>query len=90
TAKDRDGNVIAVLGEGPDGPGRWRLFTPEPAGTELDDLARDAGLHTGPDPADAFARARTLQQLRTLREVLGPDAEQQPGNRELLAALAYV
>ncbi|MFE9051560.1 hypothetical protein [Streptomyces rubiginosohelvolus] len=90
TAKDRDGNVRAVLGEGPDGPGRWRLFTPEPAGTALDDLARDAGLHAGPDPADAFARARTLQQIRTLREVLGPDAEQQPGNRGLLAALAYV
>ncbi|MYR77099.1 hypothetical protein GTY59_01040, partial [Streptomyces sp. SID5466] len=90
TAKDRDGNVRAVLGEGPDGPGRWRLFTPEPAGTALDDLARDAGLHAGPDPADAFARARTLQQIRTLREVLGPDAEQQPGNREVLAALAYV
>ncbi|SCE43226.1 hypothetical protein GA0115253_105281, partial [Streptomyces sp. Termitarium-T10T-6] len=90
TAKDRDGNVRAVLGEGPDGPGRWRLFTPEPAGTALDDLARDAGLHAGPDPADAFARARTLQQIRTLREALGPDAEQQPGNRELLAALAYV
>ncbi|WP_435811452.1 hypothetical protein [Streptomyces rubiginosohelvolus] len=90
TAKDRDGNVRAVLGEGPDGPGRWRLFTPEPAGTALDDLARDAGLHAGPDPADAFARARTLQQVRTLREVLGPDAEQQSGNRELLAALAYV
>uniref|UniRef100_UPI003F92C4F1 WXG100-like domain-containing protein n=1 Tax=Streptomyces sp. st77 TaxID=1828074 RepID=UPI003F92C4F1 len=90
TAKDRDGNVRAVLGEGPDGPGRWRLFTPEPAGTALDDLARAAGLHAGPDPADAFARARTLQQIRTLREVLGPDAEQQLGNRELLAALAYV
>ncbi|NEE33713.1 hypothetical protein G3M53_50745, partial [Streptomyces sp. SID7982] len=28
--------------------------------------------------------------IRTLREVLGPDAEQQPGNRELLASLAYV
>ncbi|MGW8488081.1 hypothetical protein [Streptomyces sp. NPDC055886] len=90
TAKDRDGNVRAVLGEGPDGPGRWRLFTPEPTGTALDDLARDAGLHAGPDPADAFARARTLQQIRTLREVLGPDAEQHSGNRELLAALAYV
>ncbi|WP_318198424.1 hypothetical protein [Streptomyces sp. MCL20-2] len=90
TAKDRDGNVRAVLGEGPDGPGRWRLFTPEPAGTALDDLARDAGLHAGPDPADAFARARTLQQIRTLREVLGPDVERQPGNRESLAALAYV
>ncbi|WP_069738630.1 hypothetical protein [Streptomyces sp. EN27] len=90
TAKDRDGNVRAVLGEGPDGPGRWRLFTPEPTGTALDDLARDAGLHAGPDPADAFARARTLQQIRTLREVLGPDAEQQPGKRELLADLAYV
>ncbi|WP_443071217.1 WXG100-like domain-containing protein, partial [Streptomyces sp. YIM 132580] len=90
TAKDRDGNVRAVLAEGPDGPGRWRLFTPEPTGTELDDLARDAGLHAGPDPADAFARARTLQQIRTLRDVLGPDAEQRPGHRELLAGLAYV
>ncbi|MFE9241403.1 hypothetical protein [Streptomyces sp. NPDC007007] len=90
TAKDRDGNVRAVLGEGPDGPGRWRLFTPEPAGADLDGLARDAGLHAGPDPADAFARARTLQQIRTLREVLGPDAEQRSGSRELLAALAYV
>ncbi|MEU3053734.1 hypothetical protein, partial [Streptomyces griseus] len=90
TAKDRDGNVRAVLTEGPDGPGRWRLFTPEPAGADLDALARDAGLHAGPDPADAFARARTLQQIRTLRDVLGTDAEQQPGNAELLAGLAYV
>ncbi|MFJ9311135.1 hypothetical protein [Streptomyces cyaneofuscatus] len=90
TAKDRDGNVRAVLTEGPDGPGRWRLFTPEPGGAELDALARDAGLHAGPDPADAFARARTLQQIRTLRDVLGTDAEQQPGNAELLAGLAYV
>ncbi|XXZ51902.1 hypothetical protein AAGT00_29285 [Streptomyces cavourensis] len=90
TAKDRDGNVRAVLGDGPGGPGRWRLFTPEPSGSALDDLARDAGLHSGPDPADAFARARTLQQIRTLREALGPDAEQRPGNREALAALAYV
>ncbi|MFJ1801445.1 hypothetical protein [Streptomyces sp. NPDC088180] len=90
TAKDRDGHIRAVLGEGPDGPGRWRLFTPEPAGADLDGLARDAGLHAGPDPADAFARARTLQQIRTLRETLGPDAEQQSRNRELLAALAYV
>ncbi|MFJ6806659.1 hypothetical protein ACIQRK_11560 [Streptomyces anulatus] len=90
TAKDRDGHIRAVLGEGPDGPGRWRLFTPEPAGADLDGLARDAGLHAGPDPADAFARARTLQQIRTLRETLGPDAEQQAENRESLAALAYV
>ncbi|MFC8624934.1 WXG100-like domain-containing protein [Streptomyces anulatus] len=90
TAKDRDGQIRAVLGEGPDGPGRWRLFTPEPAGADLDRLARDAGLHAGPDPADAFARARTLQQIRTLREALGPDAEQHADNRESLAALAYV
>ncbi|MFE7449028.1 hypothetical protein [Streptomyces griseus] len=90
TAKDRDGNVRAVLTEGPDGPGRWRLFTPEPGGAELDGLAREAGLHTGPDPADAFARARTLQQIRTLRDVLGTDAEQRPGGHESLAALAYV
>ncbi|MFE5813813.1 hypothetical protein ACFQ6S_10470 [Streptomyces sp. NPDC056479] len=90
TARDRDGDVRAVLTEGQDGPGRWRLFTPEPGGADLDELARDAGLHTGPEPADAFARARTLQQIRTLRDALGPDAEQRPENRELLAGLAYV
>ncbi|MFD5571704.1 WXG100-like domain-containing protein [Streptomyces cadmiisoli] len=90
TARDRDGHVRAVLTEGADGPGRWRLFTPEPSGTALDDLAREAGLHTGPEPADPFTRARTLQQIRTLREALGPDAEQRPENRELLAGLAYV
>ncbi|WP_245170729.1 hypothetical protein [Streptomyces anulatus] len=90
TARDQDGNVRAVLTEGPDGPGRWRLFTPEPGGAELDALARDAGLHAGPDPADAFARARTLQQIRTLRDALGTDAEQQSDGRELLAGLGYV
>ncbi|WP_237517830.1 hypothetical protein, partial [Streptomyces sp. SID7804] len=90
TARDRDGNVRAVLTEGPDGPGRWRLFTPEPTGADLDALARDAGLHAGPGPADAFARARTLQQIRTLRGALGQDAEQRPENRELLAGLAFV
>lgn len=90
TARDRDGDVRPVLTEGPDGPGRWRLFTPEPGGADLDGLARDAGLHTGLEPADAFARARTLQQIRTLRDALGTDAEQRPENRELLAGLAYV
>ncbi|MET9567314.1 hypothetical protein ABZY07_44665, partial [Streptomyces tauricus] len=90
TARDGEGNVRAVLTEGPDGPGGWRLFTPEPSGTDLDELARAAGLHAGPEPADAFARARTLQQIRTLRGALGPDAEQRPENRELLAGLAYV
>ncbi|MFZ3573432.1 hypothetical protein ACOKM5_41530 [Streptomyces sp. BH097] len=89
TARDRDGNVRAVLTEGADGPGRWRLFTPEPAGATLDQLARDAGLHRGPEPADPFARARTLQQVRTLREALGPDAEQRPENRGVLSGLAY-
>ncbi|MFD8263241.1 hypothetical protein ACFV19_30990, partial [Streptomyces griseoluteus] len=90
TARDRDGDVRAVLTEGPDGPGRWRLFTPEPTGADLDALARVAGLHSGPEPADAFARARTLQQIRTLRHALGPDAEQRPENHVLLAGLAYV
>ncbi|MEV6171934.1 hypothetical protein AB0L99_27450 [Streptomyces sp. NPDC051954] len=90
TARDGNGEVRAVLTEGPDGAGRWRLFTPEPSGADLDGLARDAGLHTGPEPADAFARARTLQQIRTLRDALGPDAEQRPENRELLAGLAHV
>ncbi|MGV9642864.1 hypothetical protein [Streptomyces sp. NPDC003514] len=90
TARDGNGDVRAVLTEDTEGPGRWRLFTPEPGGTDLDALARDAGLHAGPGPADAFARARTLQQIRTLRDALGPDAEQRPENRQLLAALAYV
>lgn len=90
TARDKDGNVRAVLVDNGDGPGRWRLFTPEPGGADLDQLARDAGLHAGPGPADPFARARTLQQIRTLRDALGPDAEKQPGNRELLAGLAHV
>uniref|UniRef100_UPI003D7453EB glycosyltransferase n=1 Tax=Streptomyces sp. bgisy032 TaxID=3413773 RepID=UPI003D7453EB len=90
TARDRQGEVRAVLTEGPDGPGRWRLFTPEPGGADLDELARVAGLHAGPEPADAFARARTLQQIRTLRDALGPDAEQRPENHELLAGLAFV
>ncbi|MDT0386231.1 WXG100-like domain-containing protein [Streptomyces dubilierae] len=90
TARDRDGNVRAVLTEGPDGPGRWRLFTPEPTGARLEELARAAGLHAGPEPADAFTLARTLQQIRTLRDALGPDAEQRPENRELLAGLALV
>ncbi|MER6691427.1 hypothetical protein ABT329_20375, partial [Streptomyces minutiscleroticus] len=90
TARDRNGEVRAVLTEGADGPGQWRLFTPEPSGADLDRLARDAGLHAGPGPADAFALARTLQQVRTLRGALGPDAEQRPENRELLAGLAHV
>ncbi|MGQ4725172.1 WXG100-like domain-containing protein, partial [Streptomyces tunisiensis] len=90
TARDKDGNVRAVLVDNEDGPGRWRLFTPEPGGADLDQLARDAGLHAGAGPADPFARARTLQQIRTLRDALGPDAEKQPGNRELLAGLAHV
>uniref|UniRef100_UPI0035BC3EF1 hypothetical protein n=1 Tax=Streptomyces finlayi TaxID=67296 RepID=UPI0035BC3EF1 len=90
TARDRNGDLRPVLAEGADGPGRWRLFTPEPRGGDLDRAARDAGLHTGPGPADAFARARTLQQIRTLRDALGPDAEQRPEKRELLAGLAYV
>ncbi|WP_428957203.1 scabin-related ADP-ribosyltransferase [Streptomyces sp. cg35] len=90
TAKDRDGEVRAVLTEGPEGPGAWRLFTPEPSGRDLDALARTSGLHTGPGPADPFARARTLQHVRTLRGVLGHDAEQRPDAAELLSGLAYV
>ncbi|WP_207629605.1 hypothetical protein [Streptomyces sp. KO7888] len=90
TVRDKHGNVQAVLVEGPDGPGEWRLFTPEPSGPDLDRLARDIGLHSGPEPVDAFAQARTLQQVRALREILGPDAEQRPENRDLLAGLAFV
>ncbi|MYR60679.1 hypothetical protein GTY54_32095, partial [Streptomyces sp. SID625] len=70
TARDAHGEVRAVLADGPDGPGEWRLFTPEPSGRKLDALARSAGLHRGRGPADAFVRARTLQQVRTLRGAL--------------------
>jgi len=90
TARDSRGEVRAVLLDGPDGPGEWRLFTPEPSGRKLDALARAAGLHRGRGPADAFVRAHTLQQVRTLRGTLGPDAEQRGDHRELLRALAFV
>lgn len=89
-ARDEGGDLRPVLMDRPDGPGRWRVFAPEPSGGDLDRLARDAGLHTGLGPADPFVRTRTLQQLRTLRDVLGPDAEQHTEIRELLAGLAYV
>nr|WP_237331267.1 hypothetical protein [Streptomyces mexicanus] len=90
TARDSRGEVRAVLLDGPDGPGEWRLFTPEPSGRKLDALARAAGLHRGRGPADAFVRAHALQQVRTLRGTLGPDAEQRGDHRELLRALAFV
>jgi hypothetical protein len=90
TAKYSEGNVRAVLLDGPDGPGGWRRFTPEPAGRKLDALARSAGLHRGRGPADVFVRARTLQQVRTLRGALGPDAEQRTDRRKLLRGLAFV
>ncbi|WP_435615134.1 hypothetical protein [Streptomyces coelicoflavus] len=90
TARDADGNTVAVLVDRQDGPGQWRLFTPEPGGADLDRLARDIGLHVGPEPVDPFVRARTLQQVRTLREILGPDAEKRPEHLDLFAGLAFV
>ncbi|MGC0361510.1 hypothetical protein RKD25_008885 [Streptomyces sp. SAI-124] len=91
TARGADGSVHAVLAEGVDGPGRLRMFTAEPADEALDDLARVVRLHQGAGPADGFARTRTLQQVRTVREVLDdPRAERSVENHRLLAGLAFV
>ncbi|MDQ0988454.1 hypothetical protein [Streptomyces sp. V2I9] len=89
TAKESDGTLRATLAEGPDGPGEWRMFTPEPSGQRLEDLARSAGLHQGPGPVDAFALARTLQAVRTLRGALGTDAEQREDSERLISGLAF-
>ncbi|MFE6904714.1 hypothetical protein ACFVFJ_49700, partial [Streptomyces sp. NPDC057717] len=91
TARDNAGRFQPILHKDADGnPGTWKVFTPEPAGTTLDDLARAAGHHQGPGPADLRARTRTLQLVRTLRGTLGTQVENTPQYPALLHGLAAV
>ncbi|MEU8588767.1 hypothetical protein AB0C59_17470 [Streptomyces sp. NPDC048664] len=89
TAVDSRGRVRPILYLDADGTrGAWTSFTPEPSGGALDDLARAAGLHEGPDPADPWVRNRTLQLVRTLRGTWGAEIEGTAGHRTLLRGLA--
>ncbi|TFV33519.1 hypothetical protein E4K10_35650 [Streptomyces sp. T1317-0309] len=89
TAVDSKGQIRPILYLDPDrAPGAWTAFTPEPSGDALDDLARHAGLHDGPEAADPWARNRTLQLIRTLRGTLGTGIEGSAEHRALLRDLA--
>ena len=60
----------------PDGrPSRWEELRPEPTETELDELARTAGLHTDPGPASAETRVTALRLVRALRQTFGASVE---------------
>ncbi|WP_344285794.1 hypothetical protein, partial [Streptomyces hebeiensis] len=59
--------------------GRVVRFRPEPLDHELDQLARDAGLHEGTDPASAETRATMLRLVRGLRDLFGNDVERDRG-----------
>ncbi|MGO4427604.1 hypothetical protein AB4Z54_55075, partial [Streptomyces sp. MCAF7] len=50
-----------------------------PLDHELDGLARDAGLHKGPDSVPAGTRATALRLVRGLRGVFGNDVENDRG-----------
>ncbi|MFF0035889.1 hypothetical protein ACFYRG_06620 [Streptomyces mirabilis] len=89
TAVDSSGRVRPILYLDSDGaPGAWAAFTPEPADDALDDLARGAGLHDGPGPADPWARTRTLQLVRTLRGAFGTGVEGSTDHPALLRGMA--
>ncbi|MFF2326489.1 MULTISPECIES: hypothetical protein [unclassified Streptomyces] len=88
TAIDSEQQVRPVLFRDSDNtPGQWMLFVPEPMGEELDELTRTAGLHTTSDAPGPWDTSRTLQLVRTLRNVFGPGIEQSPDHASLLAAL---
>ncbi len=53
-------------------PGRLLEFWPEPRDAELADLARTAGLHSGPGPVPRDVLDRTLRLVRALRHAFGP------------------
>ncbi|WP_037805191.1 lonely Cys domain-containing protein, partial [Streptomyces sp. NRRL F-5135] len=64
--------------------GRRRSAAPEPLPHELDQLARDAGLHRGPGAVSPETRATMLRLVRALRIVFGPEAEKDPGLHDQL------
>ncbi|MYQ66921.1 MULTISPECIES: lonely Cys domain-containing protein, partial [unclassified Streptomyces] len=57
---------------------------PEPEGTDLDDRARAAGLHTGQGPAPDDVRALTLRLVRLVRVVFGAEVEHRPADHAIL------
>ena len=59
--------------------GRVDRVRPEPLDGELDQLARDAGLHRGPGAVPPEVRATTLRLVRALREAFGHGVEDDRG-----------
>ncbi|WP_307825443.1 lonely Cys domain-containing protein, partial [Streptomyces sp. MBT55] len=55
------------------------LRRPEPLGPALDALARDFGLHRGPDPVSPETRQTMLRLLRAVRSVFGTTFEDHRG-----------
>ncbi|MFE2397658.1 lonely Cys domain-containing protein, partial [Streptomyces sp. NPDC059425] len=59
--------------------GRRVLRRPEPLGPALDALARDTGLHRGPDPVPPETRQTMLRLVRAVRTVFGTTFEDHRG-----------
>ncbi|WP_346767429.1 lonely Cys domain-containing protein, partial [Streptomyces sp. C1-2] len=62
-------------------------FWPEPLDAELADLARTAGLHTGPDPVPGHTLDTTLRLVRALRQTFGPGIGEDPSYPGLLRGI---
>ncbi|WP_137022884.1 lonely Cys domain-containing protein, partial [Streptomyces albus] len=73
---DTDGPVVLVYNDIRGGEFGLERIVAEPEGTALDDLARTAGLHSGPGPAPGHVRERTLRLVRLLRYLFGTRIEQ--------------
>ncbi|WP_344285689.1 lonely Cys domain-containing protein, partial [Streptomyces hebeiensis] len=80
TGVDNHGRVVI---DAPGEAGRVVNHRPEPLDHELDQLARDAGLHQGPGAVSAETRATMLRLVRALRSVFGNEIEDHrgPGGR---------
>ncbi|MGN5635732.1 lonely Cys domain-containing protein, partial [Streptomyces sp. AC154] len=73
-------NTMRVALEGADGErGRRVVARPEPLDPELDQLAREAGLHHGTGEVSPEVRATTLRLVRALRLVFGNEIEDHRG-----------
>ncbi|MFE5238788.1 MULTISPECIES: lonely Cys domain-containing protein [unclassified Streptomyces] len=82
------GGHVRILSTDPQGRrGRWLEFRPEPTGAALDARARAAGLHQGDGPAPPEVRDTALRLVRALRNVFGPDVEQDAAYAQLLAGI---
>ncbi|MFC9810106.1 lonely Cys domain-containing protein [Streptomyces griseoaurantiacus] len=65
-------------------------YYPEPLDTELADLARTAGLHTGPDPVPGHTLDTTLRLVRALRQTFGPRVGEDPSYHDLVRGIGAV